>query len=72
MMKARFGVMFTAMIVSICMLVFSFIGGGLHPSADNLFHNEDERIMNAMRAMLDDVHMPDEFTIEHVSAMLDE
>lgn len=47
-------------------------GGGNHPSADNLFHNEDERIMNAMRAMLDDVHMPDEFTIEHVSAMLDE
>lgn len=47
-------------------------GGGLHPSADNLFHNEDERIMNAMCAMLDDVHMPDEFTIEHVSAMLDE
>ena len=47
-------------------------GGGLHPSADNLFHHEDERIMNAMRAMLDDVHMPDEFTIEHVSAMLDE
>ena len=47
-------------------------GGGNHPSADNLFHHDDERIMNAMRAMLDDVHMPDEFTIEHVSAMLDE
>lgn len=35
MMKARFGVMLTAIIVSICMLVFSFIGGGLAYGAES-------------------------------------
>lgn len=34
MMKARFGVMLVAIIVSICMLVFSFIGGGLAYGAE--------------------------------------
>lgn len=34
MMKARLGMMLTAIIVSICMLVFSFIGGGLAYGAE--------------------------------------
>lgn len=38
----------------------------------NLFHDNDEHIMNAMRAMLDDVHMPEELMMQHASAMLDE
>lgn len=41
MMKARFGVMLTAMIVSICMLVFSFIGGGIAYGAESPAGTDD-------------------------------
>lgn len=45
---------------------------GFHPSAGNLFHHEDARIMEAMHAMLEDAHMPEELTLEHASAMLED
>ena len=41
MMKARFGVMLVAIIVSICMLVFSFIGGGLAYGAEQPAGTDD-------------------------------
>lgn len=43
--------------------------GGM-PLSDNLFHDKDGRIMEAIRAMLDDVDMPDEFTLENTFSML--